>query len=64
MAEPKHILDRLDDAEQKGKGLVLSPTDVGDLQAEIGELELARELDAIVYEHVIAELQGIKRTTH
>jgi hypothetical protein len=64
MAEPKHILDRLDDAEQKGMGIVLSPTDVGDLQAEIGELELARELDAIMYEHVIAELQGIKRTTH
>jgi hypothetical protein len=60
----KHILDRLADAVEQGRGLVLTANDAEDILDEIGELELARELDVAIYERMLAELQGIARKVH
>ncbi len=56
-----HILDRLAAADEAGKGMLLSSSDVGDILEEIAELELMREIDA----HLFMAYMNEKRTdTH
>ena len=54
-----HILDRLADADEAGKGMRLSPSDVGDILEEIAELELMREIDAHLFRAYVTERLGI-----
>lgn len=52
------IFDRLVRADEKGKGLKLTASEVADLVEMICEIDLQRYLDQVLAAHIIAELSG------
>jgi hypothetical protein len=59
MAHKRHVLDRLADAVEADRGMALSASDAATLADEIAELELAREIDALLFDRIICDLKGV-----
>lgn len=57
-ARDLEMLDKLADASNAGKGLRLTHTEVDDLLDTIAEMDLQREIDAILFHKVISQLTG------